>query len=67
MRKRNLNLLVILITFLIICKSNGQTNYETIYLKNGSIIKGNIVEFVPNATYTILTPDGNKFVFNICE
>lgn len=45
----------------------AQQHTETIYLKNGSIIKGNIVEFVPNATYTIVTPDGNKFVFNIAD
>ncbi len=45
----------------------SQQHTETIYLKNGSVIKGNIVEFVPNATYTIVTPDGNKFVFNIAD
>lgn len=60
---------IFILTFLfsINQKSFAQVTQETIYLKNGSIIKGNIVEFVPNATYTILTPDGNKFVFNISD
>ncbi len=67
--KKFCNAIVILtILFIFNSKSFAQTTQqETIYLKNGSIIKGNIVEFVPNATYTILTPDGNKFIFNISD
>lgn len=36
---------------------------ETITLKNGTVVTGTIIEIVPNKSYTILTSDGNKFVF----
>ena len=38
---------------------------ETIHLNNGTVVSGTIVEYVPNKTYTIMTADGNKFVFEI--
>ena len=37
---------------------------EVIYLKNGSIIKGDIVEIIPNKTLTVETADGSTFVCN---
>ena len=40
---------------------------EVVYLKNGSIIKGDIVEIVPNKTLTVETADGNTFVCNYDE
>lgn len=36
---------------------------EVIYLKNGSIIRGTILEIVPNTSYKIQTSDGSAFVF----
>jgi hypothetical protein len=36
---------------------------EVIYLKNGSVIRGIIVEIVPNTSYTIKTADNSVFVF----
>ncbi len=38
---------------------------DIVYLKNGSIIKGEIVEQVPNKTITIQTMDGSTFVCSI--
>lgn len=38
---------------------------DVVYLKNGSIIKGIIIEQVPNVSITLMTQDGNKFVFEI--
>ncbi|MBS9767010.1 MAG: hypothetical protein KGV44_05665 [Flavobacteriaceae bacterium] len=38
---------------------------DVVYLKNGSIIKGEIVEQVPNKTITIQTMDGSTFVCSI--
>ena len=38
---------------------------ETIHLNNGTVVSGSIVEYVPNKTYTIMTADGNKFVFEV--
>lgn len=43
-------------------------NYEdVIYLKNGSIIRGIIVEQVPNESIKIETRDGNLFFYRIDE
>ena len=40
---------------------------EVVYLKNGSIIKGDIVEIIPNKTLTVETADGSTFVCNYDE
>ncbi|MCB0511723.1 MAG: hypothetical protein KDC72_04190, partial [Bacteroidetes bacterium] len=46
----------------------GQNNIEeVVYLKNGSIIRGTIIEQVPNQTLKIQTKDGSVFVFNLNE
>ena len=46
----------------------GQNNYQdVIYLKNGSIIRGIIIEQVPNKSIKIETADRNVFVFQIDE
>jgi hypothetical protein len=37
---------------------------STLYLKNGSIIKGTIINSTTDSTTTIVTRDGNKFVYN---
>lgn len=38
---------------------------ETIYLKNGSIIKGQVTEVIPDKTVTIYTESGSTFVVNV--
>ncbi|MDO9511168.1 MAG: hypothetical protein Q7J34_05380 [Bacteroidales bacterium] len=38
---------------------------QTIFLKNGSVIKGFIVEEVPNKSYKVQTADQSTFVFSI--
>lgn len=40
---------------------------ETVYLKNGSIIRGQIVEQVPGTSITVLTSDGSRFVYSESE
>ena len=48
--------------------SAGAQNYEdVVYLKNGSIIRGIIVEQVPNESIKIETRDGNLFFYRIDE
>jgi hypothetical protein len=42
-----------------------QTMEEVVYLKNGSIVRGMIIEQVPNRTIKIQTADGNVFVFDM--
>ncbi|MFI3298082.1 MAG: hypothetical protein R3Y59_10745 [bacterium] len=42
--------------------ASAQQYRDVIYLNNGSVIKGVIIEQVLNQTYTIETSDGSKFV-----
>jgi hypothetical protein len=46
----------------------AQTNYEdVVYLKNGSVIHGMIIEQVPNESIKIKTADRNIFIFKMEE
>jgi hypothetical protein len=40
---------------------------DIVYLKNGSVIKGTILEMIPDKTLKIQTVDGNIFVYNMSE
>ncbi len=40
---------------------------ETVHLKNGSIIRGTIIEQIPNQNLKIQTGDGNVFVYSFDE
>ena len=40
---------------------------DVVHLKNGSIIKGTIIELIPNATVKIQTADGSLFVYTMSE
>lgn len=62
------SLLIILVTIYSF-NMNGQTiNYEeVVYLKNGSVIKGVILEQIPNVSLKIKTKDENVFVFKMDE
>ena len=60
---------VILLILVLVCNfSYGQNNMEdVVYLKNGSIIRGIIIEQVPNQSIKIQTKDRNVFVFKYDE
>jgi len=46
----------------------AQQGYEdVVYLKNGSIIKGIVIEQIPNQSIKIQAKDGSVFVYNIAE
>lgn len=46
----------------------AQQNYDdVVYLKNGSVIRGVIVEQVPNVSLKLQTKDGNIFVYKMEE
>ncbi|MGD1046485.1 MAG: hypothetical protein ABR936_14345 [Bacteroidota bacterium] len=40
---------------------------DVVYLKNGSVIKGSILEMIPDKSIKIQTADGNIFVYNMSE
>lgn len=46
---------------------HAQQNDDIVYLKNGSIIKGVIVEQIPGESVKLETRDGNLFVFSMEE
>ena len=42
----------------------SQNNFEeVVYLKNGSIVRGTIIEQIPNQTLKLQTKEGNIFVY----
>ncbi len=48
--------------------SLAQQNYDdVVYLKNGSVIRGVIIEQVPNVSLKLQTKDGNIFVYKMEE
>jgi hypothetical protein len=44
-----------------------QAMQDVIYLKNGSVVRGVIVEQVPNSSVKIRTSDGSEFVYPISD
>lgn len=65
-----MNMKKILISFALLFGTlnvGAQKMQETVYLKNGSIIKGTIVEQVPNESLKIRTADGSLFVYQMSE
>ena len=64
MKKFVLLLFCAMSTMLAAAQSDWQ---DVVYLKNGSIVRGIIVEQVPNVSLKIQTFDGSTFVFNIAD
>jgi len=61
-----IKLLIALLAWLSSAEVNAQeVPIHVLYLKNGSIIRGTIVEVVPNKFVKIRTGDGSLFVFEI--
>ncbi len=48
-------------------KNNSGGLQDVVYLKNGSVIRGTIIEQVPNVQIKIKTSDGSIFVYKIEE
>jgi hypothetical protein len=68
MRLFNLKAVFVLLISFIFFNSYSQEEYEdVVYLKNGSIIHGIIIEQVPNVSIKIQTYDRNVFFFKIEE
>ena len=66
MKKRIFISLILLSVVSVICF--GQSNYQdVVYLKNGSIIRGVIIEQVPNESIKIETVGGNVFAYKLVE
>lgn len=64
MKKLLFSLLCVIITIGAYSQNNLE---EVVYLKNGSIIRGTIIEQIPNESLKIQTKDGNIFVYKSDE
>ena len=66
---KNLIKVILIPILILICQfSYGQNNMEdVVYLKNGSIIRGIIIEQVPNQSIKIQTKDRNVFFYKLDE
>jgi hypothetical protein len=53
----------LLCMFCVMAAAAQTTMQDVLYLKNGSIIRGMIMQFIPDSTIKIQTIDGNVFVF----
>lgn len=61
-------LLLLVSLFVFLCSSLfAQTKKETVYLRNGGIIKGEILEQIPDSVVKIKTADGSIFVYKMSE
>ena len=45
----------------------SQINRETVYLKNGSVVKGTVVGIVPNQSVTMTNENGDASVYNLTD
>lgn len=61
------NVLVTIIALLICPIANARELQDVVYLKNGSIIRGIIIEQIPNQSLKIQTNDGSLFVYEITD
>ncbi|MBQ8501979.1 MAG: hypothetical protein IJ494_06760 [Bacteroides sp.] len=62
--------LVLMLSFLMVGFSLSfaqQSQQEVVYLKNGSIIKGTVIEQVPGVSLKIQTGDGSVFAYQMSE
>lgn len=67
--KTNIRLILLAVVIILgVTMMVAQTVYrDVVYLKNGSIIKGTIVETVPDKSIKIETADGNMLVYNFSD
>lgn len=56
--------LLILLCFIIFSTGFSNTSEDVVYLKNGSIIRGSIIEQIPNKSIKVQTNDGSIFVYD---
>lgn len=60
-------LLVLFLMVGSITVSFAQNVQEVVYLKNGSVVRGNVIEQVPNVSLKIQTADGSVFAYQMSE
>lgn len=58
---------VLVVWVLIATPAFAQERIDVIYLKNGSVVRGTIIEQIPNESIKIETSDGSVFVFKMSD
>ena len=64
-KMKKIALLIALLPLAIVAM--GQRTAETVYLKNGGLVKGEIIEQVPGQSLKVKTKDSNVFVYQMDE
>lgn len=59
--------ILLIITTLITTLIYSQNKIDVVYLKNGSIVKGNIVKIVPKKDIKLTTENGSIFIFKMSD
>jgi hypothetical protein len=65
--KRNVFLILGIVVLSVLGSNVFADTVDVVYLKNGSIIRGMVVETIPNETVKIRTSDGSIFVYSLDE
>lgn len=60
-------LLMLLLFMGSICLATAQNLQEVVYLKNGSIVRGVVIEQVPGVSLKVQTADGSIFAYQMSE
>ncbi len=58
---------VVLIALFCCCIASAEELQDVVYLKNGSVIRGTIIEQIPNESLKIQTSDGNVFAYEMSQ
>lgn len=67
MRSTLQRLFMVVVLFVFHASAQAQTLVDVVYLKNGSIIRGVIIEQVPNESLKVQTRDGSVFFYAMAE
>ncbi|MDE7410769.1 MAG: hypothetical protein K2M94_01865 [Paramuribaculum sp.] len=58
---------ILIASLCVICAVSAYAQVETVYLKNGSVIHGIIIEQRPGESLKLQTRDGNIFVYQLSD
>ena len=60
-------IIMCVLVFAVVSHASAQNYQDVVYLRNGSIIRGVIIEQIPNESLKIQTPGGSVFVHRMSE
>lgn len=60
-------MLILIVAAMPLVGASAQSQRETVYLHNGSVIKGEVIEAVPGESIKVKTADGSVFVYDMAD